>query len=34
MTVAANQPYFLPYLPYWQLIDCADLFLVCDDRTM
>ena len=31
MTVAANQPYFLPYLPYWQLIDCADLFLVCDD---
>ena len=31
MTVAANQPYFLPYLPYWQLIDCADLFLVSDD---
>lgn len=31
MTLSANQPYFLPYLPYWQLIDCADLFLVSDD---
>ncbi|MBR4809348.1 MAG: WbqC family protein [Bacteroidales bacterium] len=31
MTISANQPYFLPYLPYWQLIDCADLFLVGDD---
>ena len=31
MTIAANQPYFLPYLPYWQLIDCADLFLIGDD---
>ena len=31
MTLSANQPYFLPYLPYWQLIDCADVFLVSDD---
>lgn len=31
MTISANQPYFVPYLPYWQLIDCADLFLVSDD---
>ena len=31
MTISANQPYFLPYLPWWQLIDCADLFLVGDD---
>ena len=31
MTLAANQPYFLPYLPYWQLIDSADVFLVSDD---
>lgn len=31
MTLSANQPYFMPYLPYWQLIDCADLFLVSDD---
>lgn len=31
MTLAANQPYFLPYLPYWQLIRCADLFLLADD---
>lgn len=31
MTVAANQPYFLPYLPYWQLISAADVFLIADD---
>ncbi|MBO4476459.1 MAG: WbqC family protein [Bacteroidales bacterium] len=31
MTISANQPYFMPYLPYWQLIDCADVFLVSDD---
>lgn len=31
MRLSANQPYFMPYLPYWQLIDCADLFLVSDD---
>jgi len=31
MTISSNQPYFMPYLPYWQLIDCADLFLVGDD---
>ncbi|MBR4826591.1 MAG: WbqC family protein [Bacteroidales bacterium] len=31
MTLSANQPYFMPYLPYWQLIDCADTFLVSDD---
>ena len=31
MTLSANQPYFFPYLPYWQLIDCADLFLLSDD---
>ena len=31
MTISANQPYFLPYLPYWQLIDCADTFLIGDD---
>ena len=31
MTLSAHQPYFLPYLPYWQLIDCADTFLVSDD---
>lgn len=31
MTLAANQPYFLPYFPYWQLIAAADAFLVSDD---
>ena len=31
MTLSSNQPYFFPYLPYWQLIDAADLFLVGDD---
>ena len=31
MTIAGNQPYFLPYLGYWQLIHAADLFLLADD---
>ena len=31
MTVAGNQPYFLPYFPYWQLIAAADVFVVSDD---
>ena len=31
MTLSANQPYFFPYFPYWQLIAAADAFLVSDD---
>ncbi|MBO7427954.1 MAG: WbqC family protein [Paludibacteraceae bacterium] len=31
MKVSANQPYFIPYIGYWQLIKCADVFLICDD---
>lgn len=31
MTVSAHQPYFLPYLGYWQLIHVADRFLLGDD---
>lgn len=31
MTLAGNQPYFLPYLGYFQLINLADLFLIGDD---
>ena len=31
MTLAGNQPYFLPYLGYWQLIHAADRFLIADD---
>ena len=31
MTISANQPYFMPYFPYWQLIHAADVFIMCDD---
>lgn len=31
MILAVNQPYFLPYIGYWQLIHAADLFLIGDD---
>lgn len=31
MILAANQPYFFPYLGYWQLINAADRFLVADN---
>ena len=31
MILAGNQPYFLPYLAWWQLIKAADLFLISDD---
>lgn len=31
MILAANQPYFFPYLGYWQLINAADLFLIADN---
>lgn len=31
MIVTANQPYFLPYIAYWQLINLADVFLIADD---
>ena len=31
MILAANQPYFLPYIGYWQLIRSADIFLIGDD---
>ena len=29
--VAIMQPYFLPYLGYWQLMDTTDVFVVYDD---
>ena len=32
MILSANQPYFLPYFPWWQLIAQADLFLIGDDN--
>ncbi|MBR5660557.1 MAG: WbqC family protein [Bacteroidales bacterium] len=31
MILAGNQPYFLPYLGWWQLLKAADLFLIADD---
>ena len=31
MILAANQPYFFPYLGFWQLINAADVFLIGDD---
>ncbi len=31
MKISANQPYFIPYIGYWQLIKSTDIFLVCDD---
>ena len=33
MILSANQPYPLPYFPYWQLIHAGDLFLAGDDYT-
>lgn len=31
MKVAVMQPYFLPYLGYWQLLACVDRFVLFDD---
>lgn len=31
MILAANQPYFIPYIGYWQLIKSADVFSVDDN---
>ena len=31
MVLAAHQPYFIPYLAYWQMIGAVDHFLIADD---
>lgn len=31
MRLAIMQPYFMPYLPYWQMINAVDVFVVYDD---
>ena len=31
MKVAVMQPYFFPYVGYWQLINAADIFVIYDD---
>lgn len=34
MTIAGMQPYFFPYIGYWQLINAVDVFIVYDDGKM
>lgn len=31
MILAGNQPYYIPYLAYWQLIKASDIFEIGDD---
>ena len=31
MIAAVEQPYFLPYIGYWQLLNAVDIFLILDD---
>ncbi len=31
MNIAIMQPYFFPYLGYWQLINHVDEFVILDD---
>lgn len=31
MTIAIMQPYFFPYIGYWQLINAVDTFVILDD---
>ena len=31
MIVAVEQPYFLPYIGYWQLLNAVDVFVILDD---
>ena len=31
MRIAIMQPYFLPYISYWQLIHAVDVFIIFDD---
>ncbi len=31
MIVSGNQPYFLPYIGYWQLINSSDIFVLGDN---
>lgn len=31
MKIAIMQPYFFPYIGYWQLIHCVDKFIIFDD---
>lgn len=31
MVIGGNQPYFIPYIGYWQLINAVDVFVIADD---
>ena len=31
MIMGGNQPYFVPYIGYWQLINTVDVFIISDD---
>ena len=31
MQISIMQPYFLPYIGYWQLIASSDVFVILDD---
>ena len=31
MKIAIMQPYFFPYIGYWQLVHAVDLFVIYDD---
>lgn len=31
MILGGNQPYFMPYIGYWQLINAVDIFKISDD---
>lgn len=31
MILAGNQPYFIPYLGYWQLLNLADIYVIGDE---
>lgn len=34
MTVGMQQPYFFPYLGYWQMVNAVDTFIIADDAHM
>lgn len=31
VVMGGNQPYFIPYIGYWQLINAVDVFIISDD---
>ena len=33
MKIAIMQPYFMPYIGYWNLIDACDVFIYYDDAS-